>query len=313
METIKYGTTSYMSMNTQKLIVITGPTATGKTSLAIELAQKYSGEVISADSRQVYRGLDIGSAKVTAKEMKGVPHHLLDVADPQEVFSVSDYKKQGRIAINTIVDNQHLPIICGGTGFYIDALVYDHEFPQVPANSELRKELNERSVEDLYEELLQKDARRAQDIGMHNKVRLIRALEIYEELGYVPEINHEYTSSYDILYICLKRERESHFADIDARITERLEQGMLEEVRTLYKNGVSWERLESFGLEYRYLAQHLQGKISLQEAIEILSQETKKFVKRQYTWFRKNPQVLWFDPVTQRKEILNTVNEFLEK
>lgn len=302
-----------MNVSNRKLIVIAGPTATGKTSLAVELAVKYQGEVISADSRQVYRGLDIGSAKVTTEEMRGVPHHLLDVADPTEVFSVSDYVEHGKKALEIVFDNGHLPIICGGTGFYIDALVYKNKLPDVPANDEFRKLLEERSAEELYEELLQKDSRRAQEIDMNNKVRLIRALEIYEALGHIPQVSSGYESPYDVLYICLERERDSHFTDIDLRITERLEQGMLDEVRELHESGVSWERLESFGLEYRYLAQHLQGKLSLEEAVELLSKETKKFVKRQYTWFKKNPNVVWFDPVMQKDAIMGTVAEFLNK
>lgn len=302
-------------MNTlpPKIIVIAGPTATGKTSLAIKLAKKYSGEVISADSRQVYQGLDIGSAKVTTEEMNDIPHHLLDVANPDEVFSVSDFKHLGHKAITDILQRGNIPIICGGTGFYIDSLIYNHHLPEVPANYELREQLEKYSCEELYTQLQEKDPRRADEIDINNKIRIIRALEIYEALGYIPENEVSYESEYDVLYLVLNRERESHFQGIDQRITQRLKQGMLEEVKDLHNSGISWERLEAFGLEYRYLAQHLQGKLSLDEAIKVLSSETKKFVKRQYTWFKKNPHVLWFDPVTQKNEILASIDEFLNK
>jgi tRNA dimethylallyltransferase len=297
----------------QKIIIIAGPTATGKTSLSITLAKKYSAEIISADSRQVYKGLDIGSAKVTKEEMKGVPHHLLDVAEPSDVFSVSDFKTQGKKAINKILDKGNLPIVCGGTGFYIDTLIYDNDFPEVPANPDFRMLCEQRSKQELYSELSKKAPLRAANIDMNNKVRVIRALEIYEALGHIPEIRIRYDSPYDILYIGLKREKELHLKDVDKRITQRIEQGMIKEVSQLNTNGISWERLESFGLEYRFIAQYLQGKLTLEESVNELSKETRRFIKRQYTWFNKNPHVQWFNPDNEEALLLQTVNEFLEK
>jgi len=299
-------------MSVPKVIVIGGPTATGKTDIAIELALLFNGEIINADSRQVYTGLDIGSAKVTKEEMKGVPHHLLDIANlATEVFSVAEFKKEAQIVIEDILHRKKIPIICGGTGFYIDTLVYNQHLPEIKANEILRKELETYNTEELYRMINDRDPRRAQDIDPHNKVRLIRSLEIIDALGEVPETSTE--SIYDLLYVCLELDKETHIKYIEKRINSRMEQGMLNEVISLHKQGVSYETLERFGLEYRYLAYILQGKMSPKDALHELFVRTKKFVKRQYTWFRKNKDILWFHPIEQKEELINTVHSFLNK
>ena len=299
-------------MSVPKVIVIGGPTATGKTDIAIELALLFNGEIINADSRQVYTGLDIGSAKVTKEEMKGVPHHLLDIANPAtEVFSVAEFKKEAQIVIEDILHRKKIPIICGGTGFYIDTLVYNQHLPEIKANEILRKELETYNTEELYRMINDRDPRRAQDIDPHNKVRLIRSLEIIDALGEVPETSTE--SIYDLLYVCLELDKETHIKYIEKRINSRMEQGMLNEVISLHKQGVSYETLERFGLEYRCLAYILQGKMSPKDALHELFVRTKKFVKRQYTWFRKNKDILWFHPIEQKEELINTVHSFLNK
>jgi tRNA dimethylallyltransferase len=299
---------SYMN----KVIVVAGPTATGKTNIAIDLALQYNGEVISADSRQVYRGLDIGSAKVTKEEMRGVPHYMLDVAEPTHRYSVAEYQAEARKYIEDIINRGKVPIICGGTGFYIDSIIYDQSFPDVPPNEELRKKLEQKDVEELFELLQTKDPNRASTIDPHNKVRLVRALEITEALGSVPKQN-EKQDYYDILYLCLELERETHFDLIDTRIEQRIEQGMLDEVQNLHNQGVSYEQLESFGLEYRYLSFILQGLVSEEEGLAKLSSETKKFVKRQYTWFRKNPKVQWFNTLFEKEALMKQVATFLSE
>ena len=293
-----------------QIIIVAGPTASGKSDLAVDLALAFGGEVISADSRQVYQGLDIGSAKITSKEMRGVPHHMLDVADPKEVFTVAQYKHQAGNILKDIIEQGKVPIICGGTGFYIDALIYEQNFPEVPPNQKLRKELEQKDFSELYRVLQKKDPRRASKLDPQNKVRLIRALEIVDALGKVPKPKKR-SSRYDLLYICLEQDRDIHFQNIDKRIESRMKQGMLQEVENLNQKAISWQRLEDLGLEYRYLAQHLQRKITKQEAKTLISKESKKFIKRQYTWFRKNPDVKWFDPSTQTAEIFEEVRKFL--
>ncbi len=269
----------------KKIIVVCGPTATGKSDFALELAKKIKGEIISADSRQVYRGLDIGSGKITKEEMQGVPHHLLDVADPSTVFSVAEYKTLAQKAIEEIVARGTTPILCGGTGLYIDAVICDTVFPSVPPNNALRKDLEKESLETLQEKLHILDSRRYALIDTKNKVRLIRAIEIAEALGSVPELIK--TPQYDIEWHYLDFPDDVLKQRINTRLLTRLENGMIKEVQTLHTHGVSWERLEALGLEYRYIAQHLQGTLSYDEMVETLKRTIWQYAKRQRTWFKK--------------------------
>ncbi len=268
-----------------KIIVVCGPTATGKSDKAVEIALAQSGEIISADSRQVYKGLDIGSGKITKEEMKNVPHYLIDVADPREIFSVEDFVRQGQEAITQILNKGKLPIICGGTGYYIDALVYNIHFPEVPPNEFLRKELERYSLEQLQERLEQLDPDRYETIDIKNPVRLIRAIEIAETLGKVPLL--ERNSLYEIEWVYLDFSDEVLKERIYKRLINRLENGMLEEARRLHEQGLSFERMKQLGLEYRYEAMHLLGEISYEEMIEQLNTKIWQFAKRQRTWFRK--------------------------
>ncbi|MFT7557752.1 MAG: tRNA dimethylallyltransferase, partial [Planctomycetota bacterium] len=221
-----------------KLIVILGQTATGKTSLGIELAKQFRGEIISADSRQVYRGMDIGTAKVTPEEMQGIPHHLIDVADPNERFSVAQFREMALAAIEDIHARGNLPILVGGTGFYIQSIVDGIVLPEVPANPAFRSELKSRSTEDLYKILTQKDPRRAATIDPQNKVRLVRALEIIDTLGVVPTPEAEPTDL-DILQIGLQVPDTILKERIHARNVLRINNGLLEEVQSLHDNGLS--------------------------------------------------------------------------
>jgi len=269
----------------KKIIVVCGPTATGKSDYAVALAKKIDGEVISADSRQVYKGLDIGSGKITKREMKGVPHHLLDVANPKRVFSVAQYKRLADNAIKDILKRGKTPIICGGTGFYIDSVVYDTSLPQVPTNASLRKTLAKRSVEQLAEKLQALDPERFTAIDIKNKVRLIRAIEIAEALGKVPAQNR--TKKYDIEWHYLDFPDDVLKKRIHDRLFKRMKIGMLREVKSLHEQGVSWKRLESLGLEYRYLALFLQGRLPKKEMLEQLETAIWHYAKRQRTWFKK--------------------------
>ena len=294
-----------------KIIVICGPTATGKTSLSIEIAKKYNGEVISADSRQVYIGLDIGSAKVTHEEMQGIPHYMIDVTNAQDVFSVQEYVMLARKKITEILARKKIPIICGGTGMYIDALIYNQSFPNVPANNELRNKLSKLNTEELFLQLQSKDPLRAQNIDHKNPVRLIRALEIIESLGKVPR--QKQSKKYNVLFMGLDIPKQQHNKIIEKRIIERLENdNMLKEAEGLYAQGVSYTRMEELGLEYRYMAYYLQKKVSYSEMIQQLTTKTIQFAKRQRTWFKKNKNIHWFNPYNDTQEIESTIRKFIK-
>jgi tRNA dimethylallyltransferase len=274
-----------------KLIVVCGPTATGKSDYAVTLAKKIGGEVVSADSRQVYKGLDIGSGKITKKEMRGVPHHLLGVASPKKVFTVEQFQKLGKKAISNILKKGKTPIICGGTGFYIDALVYESAFPSVGPNKALRKKLEKKSVEELFTLLQVQDLERANSIDSKNKVRLIRALEIVEAIGKVPEIKKE--SPYEIEWIGLDFPDEILKERIHTRLLARIKKGMLKEAQNLHTQGLSWKRMRELGLEYRFMADHLTGKILKDEMISLLETAIWHYAKRQRTWFKRNKEIRW--------------------
>lgn len=268
-----------------KIIVVCGPTATGKSDKAVELALEHTGEIISADSRQVYKGLDIGSGKITQEEMKGVPHYLLDVADPKEIFSVEDFVKLGEQAISKILKKGKLPIICGGTGFYIDALIYGTQFPAVPANTTLRKELEKYSLEELQTRLQELDSDRYAVLDINNPVRLIRAIEIATALGKVPQIQQE--NKYNVEFIYLDFPKEVLVKRIATRLYKRLEIGMLGEARKLNKEGLSFDRMKQLGLEYRYMAMHLLGEISYEEMCNFIIVKSTQYAKRQRLWFKR--------------------------
>ena len=273
-----------------KTIAIMGPTASGKSDLAILLAQKYNGEIISADSRQVYRGLDIGSGKVSVDEQALVPHHLLDVASPKRTYNVTHFVRDAKRAIADIRKRGKTPIICGGTGFWIQALIEDQPFPAVKPNPELRKKLEKFSAEELFAQLKEKDPVRAQSIDAQNKVRLIRALEIVEALGAVPPLPKQQgvrSKEQAYVIITLNPSQEILYHNISVRLEKRLEQGMVAEIEKLRAEGISWKRLESFGLEYKYVALLLENKIELQDMKERLEFEIRHYAKRQLTWLRR--------------------------
>lgn len=296
-------------MNKPKILVIVGPTASGKTGLAIKLAKEFNGEVVSADSRQVYKGLDIGSAKVTEEEMDGVPHHLLDVADPKDVYTAADFKRDAEIAVKDILARGKLPIICGGTFFYIDAFLGKVNLPEVEPNEELRAELEEKDATELLNILREIDPERAKSVEKENPRRLIRAIEIARSLGHVP-LNESVDSPYDVLTIGLTVDMETHGEVLRNRIIERLNAGMKEEVERLIAEGVSHERLEKFGLEYRYLSRYLRGLLPYDEMIDELTIKSRQFAKRQLTWLKRDQEIKWFH--RQDREINAEVKAFLE-
>lgn len=334
-------------MNKPKIIVILGPTASGKSDLAVQLAKKFGGEVISADSRQVYKGLDIGTGKITKKEMKGVTHHLLDVANPRKQFTVSDYTNLTNRLIRQIVKSGKVPIVCGGTGFYIDALLGKKNFPEVPPNLELRKELGEKTTEELFDILKRLDPVRATNIDSKNPRRLVRAIEICNTLGKVPSVQNlnyksEIRNKYEVLKIgvapitpsptpssynkrkglpepslVVREGRVSYFLDeqelktrINKRLEKRIKTGMISEAKKLHKKGLSYRRMRELGLEYGRLADFLEKKITKKEMIEKLQTEIWHYAKRQMTYFKPDKSIVWLTPQISKIEM--EVRKFLK-
>jgi len=278
------------AVDNARAVAVVGPTASGKSELAVRIAETLGGEVVSADSRQVYCGMDIGSNKITQGEMRGVPHHLLDVADPGEQFTVADYRLLARQAFNDILSRGKFPIVCGGTGFYIDALLYDTTIPAVPPQAEFRAKLERKSAETLYEQLKRLDPRRAATIEAKNKRRLIRALEIIRATGKPVPLHSEDGPQYKVVFVAPYRTREELKERIAARNTDARLRNVIEETKKLHnERGVSWERLDSFGLEYRYAARFLQEKLTREEMRDRLIAATWRYAKRQLAWCGRHP------------------------
>ena len=300
-----------------RILVIVGPTASGKSDLAVSLAKKFDGEVISADSRQVYRGLDIGTGKITKPEMKGVRHHLLDVASPTNRFSAERYRTLARKAIADIAMRGKLPIICGGTGFYIDAILDEDAISNVPPNEKLRARLAQKSRAQLLRILKKIDPKRAHvisksDSERNNARRIIRAIEIARGR---PRTTKRSARAYIPFFIGIKISSDELKKRIRTRLEKRLKQGMAAEARRLHDppigGGLSWKRMDELGLEYRYLARFLQGKMGKEEMAEKLNSEIWHYARRQMTWFKRNEKIKWFGP-RANNEVQKTVACFLK-
>lgn len=317
-----------------KLVVILGPTASGKSDLAIKLAKLFNGEIVSADSRQVYRGMDIGSGKVPRDKNRdtntqdeayysdGIRHYLLDVADPQEYFSVVQYQELALKAINDIFKKGKLPILCGGTGLYISAIIEGWQFPHVPPNYQLREELEKLNTNELFEKLVKLDPQRAATIDKNNRRRLIRALEILSQQNTITPLQKN-PPPWDILILGIKKDKEELKKLIKLRLEKRLKEGMIKEVEKLKENGVSSKRLEDFGLEYRWINRYLEKKISYEEMVDSLYKDICHYTKRQMTWFthlnfpkenlggfNKISKINW---ITNEKEAIKLVSNFLSE
>lgn len=305
-----------------KVVTVAGPTSSGKSDLAVIIAQRFNGEVISADSRQVYRGMDIGSGKVPisykpngeSKKLstyyKGIRHHLLDVASPKRTFTVAQYQKHAKKALKDILKRNKLPVVCGGTGLYIDALIYDYKFPAVPPQKKLRAQLEKKTTAALLAELKKRDPERAQEIDQNNRRRLIRALEITLITG-KPITRLKKSSPYNLCLIGIKYSEEKLKKRIEERLRQRLKQGMVEEVVQLHNlpigKGVSWQKFYDFGLEYRYISLYLQKKLTKEEMINEIERGSRHYAKRQMTWLKRNKNIHW---VTTEKEALTFVKQF---
>ncbi len=280
-------------MKKPQVIVILGQTATGKSNLAVKLAKKINGEIISADSRQVYSGLNIGTGKITKKEMRGVPHYLLDVVSPKHKFTVVEYQTKTIKAITEILKKKKIPIICGGTGYYIDAITKGVVFPEVLANAKLRKRLNKKTTAELLSTLKKLDIVRAKNIDPNNKVRLIRAIEIIKVLGSVPKIK-ENKLPYDFIKIGLFLPPDILKKKIETRVKKMFQNGLLNEIKKLKQSGVSEKRLKEFGFEYNM------------PTPEKVIKETLKYAKRQMTWFKRDPEIKWFTDPNEAFSALKT-------
>lgn len=285
------------------LIILTGPTAVGKTALSIRLAKAIGGEIISADSMQVYRGMDIGSAKITKEEMMGVPHHLIDVLEPSEEFNVTVFQTMAKAAVEEIYSRGHIPIVAGGTGFYIQALLNDIDFTETGEDPSIRRELEriakEKGAEYLHGLLLTVDPESAKQIHANNVKRVIRAIEFYRQTGErISEHNkreREKKSPYDFLYFVVNTDRDLLYRRIDKRVDDMVEQGLVDEVKKLKDSGCTKDMVSMQGLGYKEILDYLQGEYSLEEALYLLKRDTRHFAKRQITWFKREKDVRWLN------------------
>ncbi|MBP3521408.1 MAG: tRNA (adenosine(37)-N6)-dimethylallyltransferase MiaA [Oscillospiraceae bacterium] len=295
-------------MSKPKLIVILGTTACGKSGLGVTLAKKYGGEVISADSRQVYRGLDLGTGKVTAEEMEGVPHHLLDVAEPGEQYSVARFQQEAYAAIDGVLARGNLPFLVGGTGLYVRSVSEGYVFHEAPPDPALRAELETLPIEELRRRLTHAGVELDDDC-FHNRPRLVRLLEKVQS-GEDPHAERELCPRYDVLTLGVNYPRETVCRRIDDRLLARLKAGMVEEVAGLRQSGVSDAFLEGLGLEYRYILHYLTGEIPTEEQlVEELGRAIKRFAKRQVSWFKKDRDVHWLhmeaDPAAEASALID--------
>lgn len=289
----------------KKLIAIVGLTASGKSELAVRLAKKFDGEIISADSRQVYKGLDIGTAKIKKGDMKGIPHHLLNVVSPKKGYSVVSYQKAAYRAILAIFRRKHVPLLVGGSPLYIYSVVDGWVLPKAVPDKKLRAQLEKLSITELLLKLKKLDPVRAKNIEQKNKRRIIRALEIVLSTGKpVPSLKKD-PLPYPVLFLGIKRTKEEIKKRIQKRFLLMMKQGFLGEIRKLRKEGLSWEKIESFGLEYREGAQYLQGKVSKKEMVEKAIKATEDFARRQMVWFKKDQRIYW---VKNYKEATNLIS-----
>lgn len=300
-------------MNKPKVIVICGPTASGKTALSIELAKKINGEIISSDSMQIYKDMDIGTAKPSKEEMQGIQHYLLDFVEPSQRYSVAEFKKDAEKAIEEILQKGKTPIIVGGTGLYVDSLIYGIEYQTIEFDEQYRKQLEERvekeGLETLYNEAKKIDPQAIEKISANDKKRILRILEIYKATG-KNKTEQELESrkngvKYDYKVFAINMDREKLYERINKRVDIMIENGLIEEVEKLLEKYKEFPTAMQ-GLGYKEVVEYLQGKVSKEEMIENIKRETRRYAKRQLTWFRKNKQTIWIEPCDIQK-ILNEI------
>jgi tRNA dimethylallyltransferase len=307
-------------MDKKKLLVLIGPTAVGKTNLSIELAKKYNGEIISGDSMQIYKGMDIGTAKIKPEEMDGIPHHLLDIKDPNESFSVAEFQQLVREKIDEVHNRGKLPMLVGGTGLYIQSVIYDYQFSEAVSDDEFRKNLEKLAEEqgnDVIHNMLKSvDPESAERIHANNLRRVIRALEIFHLTGKKMsegQIEQERELLYEVALIGLTMDREKLYDRINLRVDLMMKEGLLEEVKSLHDKGLrEAQSIQAIG--YKEIYEYLDGKVTYEQAIENLKQNSRRYAKRQLTWFRNKMQVEWFDVslAENRSKKINEISIFIE-
>ncbi len=303
-------------MEKEKVIVICGPTASGKTALSIELAKKINGEIVSCDSMQIYKEMDIGTAKPTKEEMQGIKHYMIDIISPDERYSVADYKKQAKEAIKEILSKGKVPIVVGGTGLYVDSLIYEIDYPEIEFDEKYRKELEqeveEKGLNTLYEKAKEIDEEAIKKISPNDKKRILRILEIYHATGKnkteqekesrknKPEFNYK--------VFALNMERSKLYDRINKRVDIMIENGLIEEVENIYKKYNEFPTAMQ-GLGYKEVVDYLEKRLTKEKMIEKIKQETRRYAKRQLTWFRKNKETIW---INAEDTIQNNIKIILE-
>ena len=285
-----------------KITCVVGPTASGKTAFAVEFAKAHNGEVVSCDSMQIYRHMDIGTAKPTQQEMQGVPHHMLDFVEPTQLYSVADFVRDARICIENILSRDKLPVLCGGTGLYVDSIIYQIEFPPGGRDDAYRRQLQELAEQEgclAVHALLRKvDPQAAEAIHPNNVKRVIRALEICKTTGMTKtqaDVQAQKTPLYDAALLGLTMERKALYQRIDHRVDKMMEQGLLQEVKHLIAIGVGRDTTAMQAIGYKELLNYLEGQWTLEEAVDTIKRESRRYAKRQLTWFRRNPAIQWID------------------
>lgn len=303
-------------MEKPKVIVIVGPTASGKTSLSIDLAKKLNGEIVSCDSMQIYKYMDIGTAKPTIQEQKEIKHHLIDIISPEERFNVSDYQIHAQKAIDEILEKGKVPIVVGGTGLYVNSLIYGIKFLDVEFDEKYRKTLEERvekeGLENLYNEAQKIDPKAMENISKNDKKRILRVLEIFHKTGITKSKQDELSRSQDVKYdfkvFAINIERELLYNRINDRVDEMIENGLIEEVENIYKKFKKFPTsMQAIG--YKEVVEYLNKNISKEEMIEKIKMETRRYAKRQLTWFRKNKDIIWLDGLANRQNNIEIILE----
>ncbi|MCL4400190.1 tRNA (adenosine(37)-N6)-dimethylallyltransferase MiaA [Patescibacteria group bacterium] len=290
---------------TGKIIVIVGPTGSGKTGLAVKIGKKFGGEIISADSRQIYRGLKIGSNYPSDKELKSVPHHLIGFVDPKNNFTVAEYQKKAFHIINILKKKNKIPIICGGTGFYVRSITDGTVMPTVPPDEKLRNNLENKTIESLDEILKNLDKKRWGNIDLKNKRRVIRAIEIASVLGRVPDIEHRPPKE-NILKIGIDIPKNKLKKSIETRAKSMLRSGLIKETKKLVSSGIGIKKINELGFEYKDVLRYINGEIKTKaELIDLLVLDTMHYVKRQITWFKKDKNIHWVMSDTEAKKIID--------
>lgn len=307
----------------ENLCILVGPTSIGKSSIAVDLASKLNGEIISADSMQIYKYMDIGTAKITKGEMEGIRHHMIDIINPDQNFTVSNFKHMVKDHINEINGNNNLPIVVGGTGLYVNSLVYDLNFAEIPPNEDLRikyeKIVEEFGNEYLHNELSKIDCLSAEKISIKDKKRVMRALEIFESTGKtMSEYNKDFrvmNKDYNLVYIALNMDRANLYERINNRVDIMMEAGLIDEVRNILEMGYNKELVSLKAIGYKEIISYLENEITLEEAIELIKKGSRNYAKRQLTWFRRDNRVHWIniDDYDSTTEVSNTIRDYIVK